>query len=630
MVSKSSHEAGWINCNKYTAEYVERFQSALDYQNKIKNLKKIKREDKGLEFARGEKDKCIGDLEKIIGDKLGSICIDCGLDSYLELTRQKGYENAKDRGISMRRLATLLAVHGADPLECGHWFSDNPQDGEGLLLHIMTAMNYLNDLEVFIHQRWEISKLQENDNSFIKSNDAIGRADRISRTNPTAIRFTYISFLFTSYLIRDSGYFNEVMRKIKDIDSAMSDLFDRDRENTYFYTPKDLAWPIVDKLACSLDELNEKNGRNIDLETFLNHDDAYFNLSQKQFLKKNDNIIVVTDPHESVYGTYKAVLDNISTPEGKEGEPFEKLVQWVASMMRYSKILPGPSYVSGESVPDLEVDFVVTSGNILIIGECKYKGRYYDPDAGVKHVENDIIGEGWKQISKRRSTLLNYSGILRTEQGIEVTCPTKEVNYVVPIIVHNQEYIPPECKDSGIKDDNYGVHSFSIEGFMIAIFTCPNIFDFLTYLKFRREYIKVHEKKFFNARIFDELDICTSFVNGGGGTYDLKGKYRLVTCEVYTGNDVCSIGRWREFLDEIYHWEEFPKISNKYRDVLISSVVDDIKNIVKILEQENNNEATLNMYERGLYKHYESENKGKSMHVDSLKELAKSYISFEI
>ena len=54
MVSKSSHEAGWINCNKYTAEYVERFQSALDYQNKIKNLKKIEREDKGLEFAREE------------------------------------------------------------------------------------------------------------------------------------------------------------------------------------------------------------------------------------------------------------------------------------------------------------------------------------------------------------------------------------------------------------------------------------------------------------------------------------------------------------------------------------------------------------------------------------------------
>ena len=76
MVSKSSHEVGWINCSKYTDEYVERFQSALDYQNKIKKLKTIKREGRGIEFAREEKDKCIGDLEKIIGEKLGSICID--------------------------------------------------------------------------------------------------------------------------------------------------------------------------------------------------------------------------------------------------------------------------------------------------------------------------------------------------------------------------------------------------------------------------------------------------------------------------------------------------------------------------------------------------------------------------
>lgn len=630
MVWKSSHEAGWINCNKYTTEYVERFQSALDYQNKIKNLKKIKREDKGLEFAREEKDKCIGDLEKIIGDKLGSICIDCGLDSYLELTRQKGYENAKDRGISMRRFATLLAVHGADPLECGHWFSDNPQEGEGLLLHVMTAMNYLNDLEVFIHQGWEISKLQENNNSFIESKDTNGRADRISRTNPTAVRFQIISFFITRYLIKYSGYFDDLACKFGEkIDDAIFDLFNRGRKNIYFYTQEDSAWPILDRLACSFDEINEKHGRNVDLKTFLNHDDAYFNLAKKNFLKKSENVIAVTDPHEFIYGTYKAVLDSIPTPKGKEGESFEKLVQWVTSTLEECEVFHGLNYISGESVRGLELDLAAKSDDILIIGECKYKGRYYDPDAGVKHAENDIIGEGNYQINKRRNTFLN-NGTIKTAKGTEVPCLKRDVNHVIPIVIHDQEYILPDYRGSEIQNDSYGVHSFSIEGFMIAVFTCIDVGNFLTYLQFRREYIKAHREKFFNAKIFDELDICTSFVNGGKGTYDLKGKYRLVTCEVYAGEDVCSIGRWREFLDEIYHWEEFPKISDKYRDVLISSVVDDIKNVVRVLEQENNSEAALSMYERELYNHYESENKGKSMHVNSLKESAKSYISFEI
>lgn len=630
MVPKSSHEVGWINCNKYTAEYVERFQSALDYQNKIKNLKKIKREDKGFEFAREEKDKCIGDLEKIIGDKLGSICIDCGLDSYLELTRQKGYENAKDRGTSMRRWATLLAVYGANPLECGHWFSDNPQDGEGLLLHIMGGMNYLNDLEVFIHQRWEISKLQENNNSFIGSKDTNGRADRISRNTPTAIRFRLISFLITQYLIRGSGYFDDLVNEIKNIDSVIKDLFDINRENIYFYTHEDPAWPIVNRLSCTFEELNEKHGRNIDLETFLNYDDVYFNLAKKQFLKKNDDVIVVTDPHEFIYGTYKAVLDSILTPNGKEGEPFEKVVQWAADGLDKCEVFPGVNYISGESVPNLEVDLVVKSDDILIIGECKDKGRYYNPDAGVEHVENDIIGEGKNQINKRRTALLENSGILKTKQGAEINCSVSDVNNIVTILVHSQEYILPHFEDSGIQNDKYGFHSFSIEGFIIAIFTCSNIDNFLTYLLFRRRYIEVNKEKFFSTKIFDELDICTSFVNGGGGTYELNGKYRLVTCEVYEGNDVYSIGRWREFLYEIYHWENFPEVSDRYRDVLISSVADDIINVVRALEQENNSEAAISMYERELYNHYKSENKGKSMHVDSLKELAKSYISFEI
>lgn len=626
MVSKSSHEAGWIDCNKYSAEYAERLQSALDYRNKIKNLKKVRREDGGLEFAREEKTKCIGDLEKIIGDKLGSICIDCGLGSYLELTTQKGYEKANDRGISMRRWATLLAVHGADPLECDHWFSNNPTDGEGLLLHIMRAMHYLNDLEVYMHQEWEISKMQENNNLCISSNDAIGRADRISRTNPTAVRFQIISFFITRYLIKCSGYFDDLVCKIGEkIDDAIFDLFNRGRKNIYFYTQEDSAWPILDRLACSFDEINEKHGRNVDLKTFLNHDDAYFNLAKKNFLKKSENVIAVTDPHEFIYGTYKAVLDSIPTPKGKEGEPFEKLVQWVTCTLGNCEVFQGANYISGE-----EVDLVAKSNDILIIGECKYKGRYYDPDAGVKHVEDDIIGAGNNQINKRRKTFLN-NGTIKTAKGVEIPGLKRDVNHVIPIVIHNQEYIFPEYRDSEIRDDNYGVHSFSIEGFMIAVFTCNDIGNFLTYLQFRREYIKAHREKFFNAKIFDELDICTSFVNGGQGTYDLNGKYKLVSCEVGPDFFVNVRKHWRVFLDAIYHGDKYTEIHGTYQETLVSSVKNDIEDIKRGLEKEKiKDESNLNEYERKLYNYYNLE-KGKFINKeDAKKELAKSYVYFEI
>ena len=633
IVSNNSYKLEFLRCNEYTAEYAERYQSALQYVNKINELKEKKRGNKEIKFAKGEKYRCISDLEKIIGDKLGSICIDCGLHSYLELTTQNGYEKSNDHGISMRRWATLLAIYGEDPLQCDHWFSSNHRDGEGLLLHIMTAMNYLNDLEVFIHQGWEVSKLQENSNFFIESTTANGRADRISRNTPTAVRFTHISFIITRYLIKDSGYFNDLVNGIGEekIDDAILDLFNRGRKNIYFYTQEDSAWPILDRLACSFDEINEKHRRIVDLKTFLKHDDVYFNLAKKQFLKKNDDVIVVTDPHEFIYGIYKSVLDSVRTPKGKEGEPFEKVVQWAAGALYKCEVLPGVNYISGNSLSNLELDLVAKNDNVLILGESKYKGRYYDPDAGVTHVENDIIGEGEKQINKRRNSFLN-NGTIKTAEGVRITFTEMGVNHVIPIIIHNQEYILPDYRDSEIQSDDYGVHSFSIEGFMIAVFTCINIDNFLTYLQFRREYIKVHREKFFNTKIFDELDICTSFVNGGdGGTYDLNGKYRLVACEVYAGNDVYSIGRWGEFLDEMYHWEEFPEISSRYRDALISSVEEDINNVVRALEIGIiKDETIISNYESKIYNYYKSEEKRKSMCADSVKELAKSYISFEI
>lgn len=342
-------------------------------------------------------------------------------------------------------------------------------------------------------------------------------------------------------------------------------------------------------------------------------------------MKKSENVIAVTDPHEFIYGTYKAVLDSIPTPKGKEGEPFEKLVQWVTCTLENCEVFQGANYISGE-----EVDLVAKSNDILIIGECKYKGRYYDPDAGVKHVEDDIIGAGNNQINKRRKTFLN-NGTIKTAKGVEIPGLKRDVNHVIPIVIHNQEYIFPEYRDSEIRDDNYGVHSFSIEGFMIAVFTCNDIGNFLTYLQFRREYIKAHGEKFFNAKIFDELDICTSFVNGGQGTYDLNGKYKLVSCEVGPDFFVNVRKHWRVFLDAIYHGDKYTEIHGTYQETLVSSVKNDIEDIERGLEKGKiKDESNLNEYERKLYNYYNLE-KGKFINKeDAKKELAKSYVYFKI
>ena len=89
-------------------------------------------------------------------------------------------------------------------------------------------------------------------------------------------------------------------------------------------------------------------------------------------------------------------MDSVRTPKGKEGEPFEKVVQWAAGALYKCEVLPGVNYISGNSLSNLELDLVAKNDNVLILGESKYKGRYYDPDAGVTHVENDIIGEDWR------------------------------------------------------------------------------------------------------------------------------------------------------------------------------------------------------------------------------------------
>ena len=43
-----------------------------------------------------------------------------------------------------------------------------------------------------------------------------------------------------------------------------------------------------------------------------------------QFINKSEDVVVVADVHEFIYGMYKTVLAQIETPQGEEGTPLRK------------------------------------------------------------------------------------------------------------------------------------------------------------------------------------------------------------------------------------------------------------------------------------------------------------------
>lgn len=206
----------------------------------------------------------------------------------------------------------------------------------------------------------------------------------------------------------------------------------------------------------------------------------------------------------------------------------------------------------------------------------------------MKHTKEDIINEGTKQISRCRKSLLHSTGMIRIEDDSNFSNYKKDINHIIPIVVHSHEYVFPDYKildDDELRDDQYGVHHFSLEGLYIALFTCGNVDNLLNYLRFRREYIDYHRSKLFGSTILGELDICVSFVGGGDGTYALTGIYKLVSCVINDRFDFYDLQRreWVEFLKSIYYVEDA-------KSLYWNSLTDSMSNIFRFFYE--------NYYER--------------------------------
>lgn len=583
-------EISVLDSDLYTEEDIRDMQLIAEYAKSVDQLKNIYRKltDSEAKSLRKKKENCISEIKNKFINKLDKMCIKCGLDTLDELEKINPKLSEVLHIFATRKISTILAIYANNPLRCNHSFTNNKSNISIFWMFVLTLMEYVYTVDVALYESWENHRIREGFSTPFSSDDMIYRSDRISRRDPSTRRFHFISHKMSCEMIKNLPYFSEVRVGISDVKGAMDDIF-KFNGNNYFFTKKDMSWSIIKTLSVDLDEIVDSKGKMIEIEDILGRDDTYFNLAKTQLINRDDDVVVVADLHEFTFGFYKTILNQIEVPEGEEGVPFEKTVQILFSLLLGEcEMYSGENFVSAVNQPNLQVDLIAKKNEYLIIGECKNKGRYYNPEAGVKHTKEDIINEGTKQISRCRKSLLHSTGMIRIEDDSNFSNYKKDINHIIPIVVHSHEYVFPDYKildDDELRDDQYGVHHFSLEGLYIALFTCGNVDNLLNYLRFRREYIDYHRSKLFGSTILGELDICVSFVGGGDGTYALTGIYKLVSCVINDRFDFYDLQRreWVEFLKSIYYVEDA-------KSLYWNSLTDSMSNIFRFFYE--------NYYER--------------------------------
>lgn len=627
----------------YTEENMNDLRNAICYAEKIDRIRKMPRNLPldTREYYVNLKEECVNKIKNKIDDKLSEMCIKCGLDGIQEFRSSYLPLWEKLSAFTLRKLSTILSFFGDNPLKCRHILLSDRLIGAEYWLNILMMMEYVYVIDVMIYEISEMNQVNKGFEVPFCPEDMIYRADSISRRDPTAIRFKFISSKISREIIKNIPYFSQLRDEVSDIDEAVDDIY-KNTEDNYFFTKENPSWPIVKKIAINKDKIVDAKGNPIKLEDILGRDDVYFNLASMQLINKSEDVIVVADTHEFFYGLYKTVLAQVETPQGEEGTPFEETVQLIFDcLLDGCDVFFGKNFVSSHNQSKVEVDLVAEEDGVLIIGECKNKGRYYNPKAGVKHVKNDVIGSGESQIIKSRKTLLDKGGIVRMESDISFSNYKKDVNHIIPLVVHSLEYVFPSYEMSDAEEfagDQYGVHHFSLEGLYIALFTCGNVDNLLNYLKFRKKYIDFHESQLFGSIFVDELDICTSFIGGGEKLGSLGGMYRLVCCADSYGwyIDDLSRGEWLKFLKDMYEATD-PVSNSLYWDSLVQTMENNFCSIYKeYFDLNKSPDDQLNGYGKKIASHINSmKSKVSSLEWENLKSkgalyrfLALSYLSF--
>lgn len=542
---------------------------AVDYENFKMRMEEFRRERLYMDLTNPSiSDFLVCKISKYFYDeKLNKSCYSCLMDSIKYISSNQEYWDAipfKEDGskfqltpefqLALKQAGVLFALFGEEPQKCKCQKNFAQGEVKSLAIKISILFAMMSNLNYF---RKSISSARNLNNP---QSELIQTADEVSRNNPTAVRFPWVSRIISQHLVENLTLFYPLKKEIDDFNKVFQDIANLILDNSfeaqsrYIRSAKDPSWPLLSALSSNLDEIKNRFGNPVTIQDVIEWNDSiYISIYGHHRLIRRGNCVIPIDVHEFGYGLYKTLIEYIEMPAGQEGYLFERIVQeLIVTLLDGCNLFSGAYIVKKGSGTKFENDFILEIQNNIVLGECKNKKRYNNPAAGVEQSEKNIKGDAHEQLMDQRDALLdpNSPGYIRLKNGKQYKT-VNDISNIFQIAVHRHEYIYPDYKDimeGELNKASAGTHFFSLEGLVFALYTVMDGNDFLRYLNFRKKYIKFWRYRIACDLLFDEFDICVSYANGNNGLHPLVS----FDCKSQREWNVLDKKEWRSFLEDVY------------------------------------------------------------------------------
>lgn len=558
---RSEREKKKFNKSMGYIDYEQYKESMLIFRDVRSKLKNAYKDSSNNKDSSGflDREKWVNHIIKFFNDEgLDKSCFSCLMDSVKYVSLNEKYisiicsENIPNYILqkSLRQMNVLFTLFGEGPLECKHRKNLCRSGAKPLVTFMSIVFSMIVTL---------------NYDNYLKHEDKpheplIYRAETVSRENSTSVRFPWVSRLICQEIVENIEYSSDLKKITGNISAVFDDIENliissgvyKDR---YIVTRTDASWGFLNSLSSDVNKIEDRFGNPIEVRDVIEWNSSIFSAIYKYHrIVKRGECVVIADLYEFGYGLHKTLLGSLRKHEGKEGLLFEKTVQHILSTLIQDsgiKLLYDAEVVKDGYGIKYQSDFILSLDDALILGECKDKGRYDDPDAGVEHINKNIKGEGQGQLMNQKIALLDSKspGYIKTKDGDVLPA---DVSDIIQIVVHNHDYVYPDYEaqsDEELYKESKGTHFFSLEGLILALYTSMGSEDFLRYLKFRQEYIEFWESRNIDKTLMDEFDICVSYVNGDEGRHSIV----LYKCKSQSMWKIPSMEGWNSFLKSVYN-----------------------------------------------------------------------------
>jgi hypothetical protein len=547
----------------------------VDYENFKMRMEGFRRERLYIDLTNPSiSDSLVCKISKYFYDEeLNKSCYSCLMNSIKYISSNQEYWDAipfnedgskfqltPEFQLALKQAGVLFALFGEEPQKCKCQKNFAQDEMKSLAIKVSILFAMMSNLNYF---RKRISSFSNARNLNNPQSELIQTADEVSRNNPTAVRFPWVSRIISQHLVENLTLFYPLKKEINDFNKVFQDITNwiLGAQSHYIRSVKDPSWPLLSALSSDLDEIKNRFGNTVTIQDVIEWNDSiYISIYGHHRLIRRGNCVIPTDVHEFGYGLYKTLIEYIEMPAGQEGYLFERIVQeLIVTLLDGCNLFSGAYIVKKGSGIKFENDFILEIQNNIVLGECKNKKRYNNPAAGVEQSEKNIKEDAHKQLMDQRDALLDPDspGYIRLKNGKQYNT-VNGISNIFQIAVHRHEYIYPDYKDimeGELNKASAGTHFFSLEGLVFALYTAKDGNDFLRYLKFRKEYIEFWKSR--NIRgvenskniLMDEFDICVSYVNGDKGRHSIV-SYR---CESQYIWDIPSRKGWNIFLKSVYN-----------------------------------------------------------------------------